>query len=266
MTSRDIGDISTNPGGRSGADWTSGTRESVNALWALEGGLLLDVVGVNALTAALLVGEGFTAYSDGFKASFLPVATNTGAATINIGGVGVKSVRDPDGDVLQAGAIVTGRLTEIIFVAEDDHFRLVTAGGTTNVNVQGGIVVQRSAPSRLVAPAGPATAATAIGSVNFQCGYADSRVFIEGSVSRVTGAGSADDDGVVVALFVDGVSVQSFTDHCQPSAHAPTPFCFVHVPGNIDSHSYEVRVSSTISTTYPKGSNVIWASEISPNA
>lgn len=266
MTSRDIGDISTNPGGLSGAVWTSRTKDSVGALWGLNGGLLLNVDGVNTLTADLAVEEGFSAYGDGLKASFVPQATNTGASTINISEVGSKAIRDPNGDVLQAGAMVAGRLTEIVFVSEDDHFRLVTSGGTTNVTVEGGIIVQRSAPSRLVAAAGPATAATAIGSIVFQCGFAESRVIIEGNVSRVTGSGSADDDGVIVALFVDGVSVQSFTDHCQPSAQVPTPFYFSYLPANTDSHNYEVRVSSTISATYPKGSNVIWASEMSPNA
>lgn len=266
MTSRDIGDISTNPGGRSGADWTSGTRESVSALWGLQGGLLSDVLGVNALTAQLTVAEGFTAYTDGFRAAFMPAATNTGAATINISGVGVKSIRDPNGDVLAAGAIVAGRITEIVFVAEDDAFRLVTSGGTTNVTVEGGIMVQRSAPSRLVAAAGPATGLTTVASLSFQCGFANSRVVVEGNISRVTGAGSADDDGVVVALLVDGVLAQSFTDHCQPNSQVATPFYFSYLPGNTDAHAYAVQVSSTISATYPKGSNVIWASEISPNA
>lgn len=266
MTSRDIGDISTNPGGLSGAVWTQRAKDSVAALWDLHGGLLLDVAGVNTLSAAIAVDDGFTAYSDGFKAAFVPATTNTGAATINIGGVGPKAIRDPNGDVLQAGAMVGGRLTEIVFVSADDHFRLVTAGGTTNVTVEGGIIVQRSAPSRLAASAGPATAATTVGLVVFQCTYPDSRVILEGNVSKVTGAGAAAPEGTIIALFVDGVSVQSFTDHCQPNAQASTPFYFSHLPGNTDSHTYEVRASSTISATYPKGSNVIWASEMSPNA
>lgn len=265
MTSRDIGDITTNPGGLSGAEWTGGTKASVGALWALNGGLLLSVAGVNTLTASVAISEGFTAYTDGLRCSFIALNTNTGAATINIGGTGVKSLRDPDGDVLVAGAMVAGRLTDIVFVASEDHFRLVTSGGTTNVTVQGGIMVQRSAPSRLAAAAGPATAATAVASQSFQCAYANSRVIIEGSAGRVTGAGSADDDGVVIALYVDGVSVQSFTDHCQPSAQVNTPFYFSHLPANTDAHTYEVRVSSTISATYPKGANVMWCSEVSPN-
>lgn len=266
MTLRDIGDISTNPGGLSGADWTARARDSVAELWALNGGILLDVAGVNTLTADVAVDDGFTAYTDGLRFGFLPPNTSTSTATINIGGVGIKAIRDPEGDVLGPAAIVAGRYTEIVFVAAEDQFRLVTSGGTTNVTVEGGIMVQRSAPTRLVAAAGPGTGVLTVASQSFQCGVASSRVVIEGNVGRVTGAGSADDDGVVIALFVDGASVQSFTDHCQPSAQVNTPIYFSHLPSNTDTHTYEIRVSSTISATYPKGANEMHISEISPNA
>lgn len=265
MISRDIGDITTNPGGKSGTDWTKDARSSVLALWALSAGRLTNVAGVNSITADITIEDGFTAYSDGLYASFVPVASNTGPATINVGGIGVKPLRDPNGDPLTVGSLVDGRLAEIVFVEPDDHFRLVTSGGTTNVTVVGGIILQRSAPSRLVTAAGPATGVTSIASLPFQCDYADSRVIIEGTVGRVTGAGSADEDGVVIALFVDGVSVDSFTDHCQPNAQVNTPFTFTYSPGNTDSHTYSVRVSSTISATYPKGVNCAVCSEISPN-
>lgn len=265
MASRDIGDISTNPGGRSGADWTSGTRDSLLALWGLQGGLLLNVTGANAITANVAVQEGFTAYGDGLRCGFVADQSNTGPATINISGLGAKAIRNPDGDVLSAGAIVAGRITEIVFSAADDAFRLVTAGGTTNVTVQGGILLQQASPSRLVTAAGPATAATIIASQSFQCLYAESRVIIDGNVGRVTGAGSPDDDGVVIALYVDGVSVQSFTDHCQSNSQVNTPFLFSYNPGDTDTHTYEIRVSSTISATYPKGANFIRCSEVSQN-
>ncbi|MGV8830352.1 MAG: hypothetical protein ACOH2N_00110 [Devosia sp.] len=265
-TSRDIGDISTQPGGISGADWTQGTRSSVAALWALNGGMLLSVAGTNVLTAAVAISEGFSGYSDGLRASFVAANSNTGPATINIGGVGAKAVMSPDGDPLSSGAIVAGRLTEIVFYAADDHFRLVTSGGTTNVTVTGGLILQRSAPSRLVTAAGPATAATTVASQSFQCLYTSSRVIIEGNVGRVTGAGSSDVVGVVIGLYVDTVLVQSFTDHCQPSAQVNTPFYFSYLPANTDAHTYEIKVSSTISATYPKGANVIVCSEMSPNA
>lgn len=266
MTSRDVGDISTQPGGVSGAVWTAGARSSLAALWALNGGMLSAVAGTNTLSASLAVSEGFTSYSDGLYVPFVPLNSNTGPATLNVQGVGAKALVDPDGNPLSAGAIIAGRLTEVIFYAADDHFRLVTSGGTTNVTVQGGILLQRSAPSRLVTAAGPATAATTVASQSFQALFATSRVIIEGNTTRVTDTGSADVAGVVIGLYVDGVLTQSFTDHCQPDAQVSTPFYFVHLPGDTDAHTYAIKVSSVLSATYPKGSNIIRASEISPNA
>ena len=266
MTTRDIGDINTNPGGKSGADWTSDARESLLALWDIHGGLLKNVSGINVLTADVAVPEGFTSYSDGLRCSFVAPATVTGAATMNIGGIGAKAIRDPDGDVLGPASIVSGRVTEIVFVAEEDAFRLTTSGGTVNVTVEGGIIVQRSAASRLVSSVGPATSLSSIIQQTFQCLYDSSRVIVEGNIGRVVGAGAADDDGVAVALYVDGESVATFTDYLQPSSHVNRPFYFSHSPGDISSHTYEIRASSTISATYTKGASVIWCSEMSPNS
>ena len=102
---RDVDDISTAPGGKSGSVWTAGVRESVLALWALNGGVLLNVAGTNALTGDIAISDGFTAYSDGLRVGFVPANTNTGAMTLNAGGVGVKALRDPDGDATVAGAV-----------------------------------------------------------------------------------------------------------------------------------------------------------------
>lgn len=263
---RDVDDISTAPGGKSGEVWTAGVRESILALWALNGGLLLNVAGTNALTGDIAISDGFTSYTDGLRVGFVPANTNTGAMTLNAGGVGVKALRDPDGDATVAGAVVAGRFTEAVFSADDDHWRLVTSGGTTNVTVEGGIFLQRGAESRLVAAVAATSSVTAIGSVSFQCQYSTSRVIIEGNASLVIGSGSEDDDGIVVALYVDGVSVQSFTAHCLGDQVRSVPFYFSYLPGDTSAHTYSVRVSSTIAAAYPKGENVIWASEISPNA
>lgn len=265
MTTRDIGDISTHPGGKSGAEWTHDARESLLALWDIHGGMLGNVEGVNVLTADVSVPEGFTSYADGLRCSFVAPATTTGAATMNIGGLGAKAIRTNDGDVLPPAAMVAGRITEIMFVGDDDAFRLVTSGGTVNVTVEGGIMVQRSSVTRLVAPVGPTTDLSALVSQSFQCLYDDSWVIIEGNVGRLTATGSDDDDGVVIHLYVDGSSVASFTDHAAPNRQVNTPVYFSHSPGDTDSHTYEVRASSTVTATYSRSATAMWCSEISPN-
>ena len=264
--SRLISDLSSDPGGKNGDEWTQDTGDSVEEIWNVTGGLLATVTGVNSLVATLDVAVGFLSYTNGLRCQFIAPASNTTAATINIEGIGIKSLNDPDGVTLVAGAYVSGRMTDVVFVAADDAFRLVSAGGTTNIEVSGGIILQRSLPSRLVLAGGPSTALTPIGSQAFQCGFANSRVVLEGNVSRVTGAGTANVVGTVIALFVDTVQVETFTDHCEDDSHSSTAYAFEYEPGDISSHNYEIKVSSTITANYPVGSNSIVCSEYSPNS
>lgn len=88
------------------------------------------------------------AYGDGLNVAFLPLATNTGATTINVNGLGVKSIRDPVGSALTAGLIVVGVPTEVRYSTVTGYFHLVGAlsptgpagppGGITSVDASGG--------------------------------------------------------------------------------------------------------------------------------
>jgi len=263
--SRDISDISTDPGGLSGDDWTAGTRESVLALWALNGGQLINVAGTNEITANALISTAFTAYTDGLVISFIPANTVTGATQINVSGVGLKSLLDPDGVALGAGAIVAGRLTAAKFISADDAFRLETSGGTSNITVSGGLISKRSAPTRLASDVATTTDATIVLSQAFQAIYSTSRVIVEGFVSMVVGAGSVDTDGLNIELLVDDVAEASFTGATYPSQLAGVPFAFEYLPGDISSHTYKIRVTSTLTASYIAGATALFCSEMSPN-
>ena len=263
--SRDISDISTDPGGLSGDDWTAGTRESVLALWALNGGQLINVAGTNEITANALISTAFTAYTDGLVISFIPANTVTGATQINVSGVGLKSLLDPDGVALGAGAVVAGRLTAAKFIAADDAFRLETSGGTSNVTVNGGIIVKRAAPTRLGADTATSTGAIVALSQTFQAEYSTSRIIVEGFISFVVGSGSLDADGLNVELLVDDNPEGLFTGATYPSQLAGVPFAFEYLPGDISSHTYKIRVTSTLTASYIAGATVLFCSEMSPN-
>jgi hypothetical protein len=267
--SRDVNDISTAPGGKSGAEWTTGVRDSLIELWALNGGNLQNVAGTNVITADIDVAGGFTAYGDGLRLGFVAAASNTGAATLNVSAsavaIGAKAIRTSDNDVLGPGAIVGGRYTEVIFCTADDVFRLVSSSGTTNVTVEGGIMLQRSAASRLAVEVSTTTSLTPIGSINFQTEQSANRVIIEGNASLVTGSGAADNDGIVIELYVDTVLKDSFTAYALQNNAINIPFYFSYLPGDISSHTYAIKVSSTITAIYPAGANVLWLSEMSPN-
>lgn len=88
------------------------------------------------------------AYGDGLNVSFIPLATNTSSTTINVNGLGVKSIRDPVGAALAAGLIVVGVPTEVRYSTVTGYFHLVGAlspmgpagppGGVSSVDVSGG--------------------------------------------------------------------------------------------------------------------------------
>lgn len=263
---RDVGDLSVYPGGKSGEDWTGDTRDSLLALWSNIAGLLQSVAGTNAITASLLLGTGFSALGNGMVAILEPANSNTGAVTLDINSTGAKSVRDNTGTVLSAGDLVAGSTYLIVFLASDDHWRILSSAGTTNVTLQGGKLLKRSAPQRLATAQGPATSLTAVASQSFSAGQSTSRVAVEGAVSVVMSSGAEDADGLTIRLYVDGAdSGQSFTDHADPGARFVVPVYFEYSPGDTDSHDYELRAECTISTTYPKSSNFIVCSEVAPN-
>lgn len=75
------------------------------------------------------------AYSNGFTALFVASNNNTGASTVNIAGLGVKSIVDRFGAVLPAGAINQNDITEIVFDAGNDRFVFYRIRETTTVPV-----------------------------------------------------------------------------------------------------------------------------------
>ena len=62
----------------------------------------------NAYTASLT--PALTAYTEGVAIAVKINATNTGASTININGLGAKSIRDPRGNTLPAGKLTAGSI------------------------------------------------------------------------------------------------------------------------------------------------------------
>lgn len=266
-TTRDVADLSTAPGGKSGDEWTADVRASLRALWGLNGGFLRNVAGTNVITATIAVPTGFVAYSDGLRCLFVPTAANTGPVTINISGVGAKALVAPDGEALGSGALDGGRIADIVFDDEEDAFRLVSAAGVTNVTVQGGIVVQRSAIARLLsAVTTPTTSETTLASISFQALFADSTVTIRGNISRATGSGTTSSTGTQIKLFVDGVEEASISDFAVGEQHSGTAFEFDHEPDDTDAHTYEIRCESSIAAQYPAGANWAVATETSAEA
>lgn len=92
--------------------WT--VDQIVNSqLITLYGGV--DGGSANAYT--LTFTASFTSYTDGIVIYWVPSNTNTGASTININGLGVINIINPDGSALVAGEIVANQPAQILIKA-----------------------------------------------------------------------------------------------------------------------------------------------------
>jgi len=81
------------------------------AIYAADGGYYQDGGAANAYTLTKIVAtmQVPNAYFNGMEITFIPANTNTGACTINVGGIGVKNLTDIGGVALAAGRIVAGQ-------------------------------------------------------------------------------------------------------------------------------------------------------------
>jgi hypothetical protein len=68
----------------------------------------------NALTIS--VGGPPTAYAEGQRFAFVVASNNTGAATLNVNGLGAVAITRPNGNTLQADDLVAGELVGVTYV------------------------------------------------------------------------------------------------------------------------------------------------------
>lgn len=61
---------------------------------------------------------------EGMRVYWVPANTNSGASTANVWGLGVKAIRDWQGNALASGAIVQGRAVEMFWDPDADHFKM----------------------------------------------------------------------------------------------------------------------------------------------
>jgi hypothetical protein len=71
----------------------------------------------------------FTAYTDGIVIYWIPSNTNTTGSTINVNGLGVVNILNPDGSALSAGEIIANQPAQILF--KSGAFQLITPAATS---------------------------------------------------------------------------------------------------------------------------------------
>jgi hypothetical protein len=94
--------------------------------------VLASVAGTNTVTGSMT--PDLTGYSAGLIAIFTPAATNTGATTLNIDGLGALDVQKNDGDPLIAGDLVIGVPAIVVLDAGADDFILINSQSSTLSN------------------------------------------------------------------------------------------------------------------------------------
>ena len=94
---------------------------------------LITVAGTDTITGT--VTPSLTAYTAGQIFSFVAAATNTTAVTLNIDGVGVKSVTRAGTTALAAGDILTGQVAIVEY--DGTQFQLLDPNAFTNLRVSG---------------------------------------------------------------------------------------------------------------------------------
>lgn len=79
----------------------------------------------NAQTLTIIGRPGATALVNGLRVRWKPTVANTGAATINVNGLGATTITRADTTVLQAGDLAVGRFAEAVY--DSGAFRLMNA-------------------------------------------------------------------------------------------------------------------------------------------
>ena len=125
--------------GLTAPQWTAQVDGSLNMASRSALGRLIVTSGTgapNAITATLLFSTGFS-LQDGAMAFLVPVANNTGAATLNIEGAGAVAIRDGDGVALAAGTLVTDRMYLLSYDGKsgNEFWRIVSSSAVASSSV-----------------------------------------------------------------------------------------------------------------------------------
>ena len=94
--------------------------------------LLASVAGTDTITASL--SPALTAYANGQIFTLIPANTNTGAVTININGLGAKSITKNGSTALEANDLVAG----VTYSLQYDGTRFQKIAGSDYVSINGG--------------------------------------------------------------------------------------------------------------------------------
>lgn len=118
-----------------------------------------DAGGANAY--AIAPDNALASYIAGQRFSFIALNANTGASTINVSALGVKTIKRPDGNDLAASDITAGRLVWVQY--DGMNFQMMTPSGSD---------VMATVASALAAAASASAASSSAGAASSSAGAA----------------------------------------------------------------------------------------------
>jgi hypothetical protein len=186
---------------------------------------LTSPAGTNTITATASLG--MSAYVTGQRFFFVAAATNTGACTLNINAIGVKSVTKNGTTALVAGDIVNGAVTQVVY--DGTQFQLLNPASATVSSFNAGStgLTPSTATTGAVTLAG--TLAVANGGTN-------------NASLAVTAGGTLYTDGSKVVNVGAGTSGQVLTSN---GASAPT---WNNASGTLNNIQYFTTVGTATYT------------------
>jgi hypothetical protein len=146
---------------------------------------VVDTGAANALVANLDFAP--ASYTFGLSLTVKVGVTNTSSATINVNGLGIKSIRRGDGSNLQAGDLIAGRIVRMVY--DGSNFQLVGASETAvAASAAAAAASAAAAAASATAAAGSATAA-ATSAVNAATSEANAAASAAAAGNKVAKAG-----------------------------------------------------------------------------
>lgn len=89
-----------------------------------------DTGTANAYVVTL--GSAVIAYADGLTVLFRAANANTGAATVNVNALGLKTITRANGSALQAGDILAGQIIQLSYSTTSGQFQLYASGAAAS--------------------------------------------------------------------------------------------------------------------------------------
>jgi hypothetical protein len=177
---------------------------AVTAGQAMSGGLTyaVDTGIVNAFVVDLQIAP--LSYSDGLRVAFKALNSNTGAATININGLGIKQLVRSNGDALATGDIISGQVVSLIYngskfygitpfqgqlneiVTLTSGYSVAAAGSASSASGSAGTATTKASEANLSA----VSASSSAGTATTQAGIATTKAG-EASTSATNASNSA---------------------------------------------------------------------------